>query len=99
MSDNDWHQDHARSFAVFLNGNALRDVDEHGNPIRDDSFLLLFNAHHEPVSFTAPGAIWRRVAFAARYVVRYRRGRGQSGGGSHLDLPGRTVVVTRKAVG
>lgn len=65
MSDNDWQQDHARSFAVFLNGNALRDVGENGNLIPDDSFRLLFNAHHEPVSFTAPaaqyGATWHSI--------------------------------------
>ena len=29
--------------------------DERGEPIVDDTFLLLFYAHHEPVPFTLPG--------------------------------------------
>ena len=33
----------------------------HGEPIDDDSFLLLFNAHHEDVTFTLPGAPLRRA--------------------------------------
>jgi hypothetical protein len=43
MTDDDWHQEHAKCFAVFLNGDALREVND-GKPIRDDSFLFLFNA-------------------------------------------------------
>ena len=26
----------------------------HGEPVVDDSFLILFNAHHEPCEFTLP---------------------------------------------
>jgi glycogen operon protein len=29
-------------------------VDEHGEDIVDDSFLLLLNCHHEPIKFFAP---------------------------------------------
>src|SRR2546428_12723181 len=29
--------------------------DRHGEPMRDDTFLLLCNAHHEPVKFVLPG--------------------------------------------
>jgi isoamylase len=69
MSDEDWQADHARSFAVFLNGDALCDVDEDGEPVRDDSFLLLFNAHHEPLAFTVPpgtfGTRWECVVETA----------------------------------
>jgi glycogen operon protein len=63
MSDDDWQQPHARSFSVFLNGDALREVDEDGNPVRDDSFLLAFNADPKPLSFTMPaeqfGKCWK----------------------------------------
>jgi pullulanase/glycogen debranching enzyme len=41
-----------------LNGEALRMRDEHGQPVRDDSFLLLFNAHVDAVTFTLPGTPW-----------------------------------------
>jgi isoamylase len=65
MSEEDWQSGLVKSIAVFLNGNALRDLDEHGRRLSDDSFLLLFNAHHEPISFTTPpadfGASWTVV--------------------------------------
>ena len=70
MSDEEWNQEFARGLAVYLQGEAQFDVDERGRPVRDDSFLLLFNAHHEPVSFALPsidGATsWRVVLDTAR---------------------------------
>ncbi|HEX7087931.1 MAG TPA: glycogen debranching protein GlgX [Vicinamibacterales bacterium] len=55
MSDEDWRNGFAKSFAVVLNGDALPELDERGRPIRDSSFLLLFNAHEDPLTFTIPG--------------------------------------------
>ena len=39
---------------MFLNGQAHRSFDAQGEPIADDSFLLLLNAHHEDIVFTLP---------------------------------------------
>jgi isoamylase len=39
---------------VFLNGDAIPELDAFGRPITDDHFLLLFNAHTEPIRFTMP---------------------------------------------
>ncbi|MDQ6618142.1 MAG: glycogen debranching enzyme, partial [Pseudomonadota bacterium] len=39
---------------VYLEGEALDEVDSRGRPIVDDAFLVLFNAHHEPVPFRMP---------------------------------------------
>jgi len=39
---------------VFLNGEAIEEPDRRGAPIVDDSFLLLFNGHFEPVTFQLP---------------------------------------------
>jgi glycogen operon protein len=41
---------------VFLNGQAITEPDQEGDPVTDDSFLILFNGHHEPVEFRLPGA-------------------------------------------
>jgi isoamylase len=69
MSDEDWQEGFAKSFAVFLNGEALREQDADGNIVRDDSFLLMFNAHHEPLAFTVPpesfGTGWRMAVNTA----------------------------------
>ena len=94
MSDQDWQKDHARSFGVFLNGDALREVDDHGTPIRDDSFLLLFNAHHDGVSFTLPsdsfGAAW--VAISDTAGALDGDGRAVPAGGT-LAVAARSLVV------
>ena len=40
--------------AIFLNGDAIRSVTPQAEVIRDDSLLLLFNAHYEAVDFVLP---------------------------------------------
>jgi isoamylase len=54
MTDRDWHTGYARSLAVFLNGDAITEPGPRGDIVRDQSFLLLFNANREPVRFTLP---------------------------------------------
>ena len=92
MSDDDWQQPHAKSSAVFLNGDALRERDDEGRPIPDDSFLLLFNAHHEPLTFRMPaekfGSRWRvEVDTAGNHES------SSVAGEATLELAGRSVVV------
>jgi glycogen operon protein len=62
MTQKDWQNPDSRTLGVFLNGREIPTRDEHGERIEDDSFLLLFNAHFEPVTFTLPtrrfGARW-----------------------------------------
>jgi isoamylase len=55
MQDSDWDWEEARSVGVFLNGQAITEPDQEGDPVTDDSFLILFNGHHEPVEFRLPG--------------------------------------------
>jgi isoamylase len=54
MTQRDWQQPGAHVLGVFLNGQEIADRTPQGEPIEDDSFLLLFNAHYEDTSFTLP---------------------------------------------
>jgi glycogen operon protein len=54
MTQRDWRNGEARAIGVFLNGDELGARTKQGEELRDDSFLLLFNAHHEPVTFRLP---------------------------------------------
>jgi isoamylase len=54
MTRRDWLQEDGHRLGVFLNGDAIGDFTPQGDPIVDDSFLLLFNANYEPVVFTLP---------------------------------------------
>ena len=62
MTQRDWGFADAHTLGVFLNGEEIPDRTERGDPIEDDSFLLLFNAHYEDVTFTLParrfGSVW-----------------------------------------
>ncbi|HEY5249835.1 MAG TPA: glycogen debranching protein GlgX, partial [Dermatophilaceae bacterium] len=63
MDEKDWVSGYARTLMVFLNGEAIPEPDTHGQRILDSNFLLLFNTHSDPVTFTLPpaeyGAGWR----------------------------------------
>ncbi|GAA4514458.1 glycogen debranching protein GlgX [Actinoallomurus oryzae] len=54
MTESDWHTGYARAVAVYLNGDAITEPDTRGQRVRDDSFLLLFNAHSESIVFRLP---------------------------------------------
>jgi glycogen operon protein len=54
MSDEDWESGFGRSVAVYLNGLGIPDLDPRGQRVTDESFVLCFNAHHEPLDFTLP---------------------------------------------
>jgi glycogen operon protein len=58
MTQEQWSDGLAKSLAVFLNGDAIPDPGPHGERIVDDSFMLLFNAAHQQVTFTLPPESW-----------------------------------------
>jgi glycogen operon protein len=60
MTRRDWEQGGPPRLGVFLNGLGLRTVNEAGDPVIDFSFLILFNAHHEPSEFRLPPARFGR---------------------------------------
>jgi isoamylase len=67
MTKRDWNE--SRVIGMFLNGQEIAAPGPHGERIVDDSFLMLFNAHHEDVTFTLPtrrfGARWELVLSSA----------------------------------
>ncbi|HUP31135.1 MAG TPA: glycogen debranching protein GlgX [Usitatibacter sp.] len=60
MTPDEWEKEFARSVGMWLNGEQLPETDARGNPLRDASFLVLFNAHHDLIEFLLPdvGADW-----------------------------------------
>jgi len=54
MTQEEWHAGWVRCFGLWLNGRTLDEVNAVGEPIYDDTFLILFNPHHESVRFTLP---------------------------------------------
>jgi isoamylase len=56
MTDEQWNQENTRTLGVYLSGSAVDEVDERGQPLTDENFLLLMNANHEAVPFALPTA-------------------------------------------
>jgi glycogen operon protein len=65
MTDEEWDQHFARSLGVYVAGEGLTEIDGRGRLIVDDNFLLLFNAHHETLTFTLPALGAARCAVPA----------------------------------
>ena len=54
MSQEEWHAGWICCVGMLLNGRTLDDVNAVGEPILDDTFLILCNPHHEPIRFLLP---------------------------------------------
>ncbi len=54
MTDEEWRQQSVQILGMFLSGEGLGEQDERAQPITDQNFLLLMNAHHESVPFLLP---------------------------------------------
>lgn len=93
MSREDWDSGFARSLGVFLNGEGIPSRDRHGQRITDDDFYLVFNAHHEPLSFVVspnlPGP-WKLVFDTAHYGSPHRR---PLAAGESIRVVGRSLVM------
>ncbi|EFL22569.1 glycogen debranching enzyme GlgX [Streptomyces himastatinicus ATCC 53653] len=99
MRQRDWQAAHAQSLAVFLNGNAISEPGVRGERITDDSFLLLFNAHHEPLDFVVPvdhGKQWQVIVDTA-IPGGVEPGSGQKvAAGDRLTLVDRSLTVLQR---
>jgi isoamylase len=58
MAEADWGQGYAKSLGVFLNGATIPNPNPRGEPVVDDNFYLIFNAHSETLKFILPDADW-----------------------------------------
>ncbi len=55
MQDKDWNAGFVRCLGVVLNGQ-IDEMNEQGERIMDNNFLLLLNAHHDDIDFRLPVA-------------------------------------------
>lgn len=98
MTEENWTHDFAKSLGVYLNGKALRAVGERGQKIVDNSFYIIFNAHHDFLPFVLPGekygSKWMKVidtdeGYVGETGIVYRPG-------ETIEVEGRSVVVLKE---
>ncbi len=98
MTDAEWGEGWVRVVGLCLGGDALPEVDEHGDQITDDTFLILFNGHHEPVPFSLPtclGATRWEVLLDTSCASVPKRKRWQRAGQT-FKLGERSLVLLRR---
>ena len=94
MTMDDWTNGFAKSLAVFLNGDQISSPDQRGQHVMDDSFFLMFNAHHEPLEFMLPrgefGARWIRILDTVESLPRFYRA------GQKVPVADRSLCLLRR---
>jgi len=102
MTDDEWNTHFVRSMGLFLSGRTMDVRDEQGRLIEDDSFLLLFNAHHAPLPFVLPGrrdAGWEMVLDTAREDGEAPSDQRNFQGSSTLTLCDRALCLLKLSGG
>ncbi len=97
MSDEEWTQSGRRCLGLRLSGDAIEEVDDMGEPIVGDTFLVLLNAHAEPMPFVLPSAgergRWEPVLDTRDWDGAAGRPPGRPG--ESYPLEGRSLAVLR----
>jgi glycogen operon protein len=99
MTAEDWETGYAKSVAVYLNGHGIPDLDMRGQHVIDDSFLLCFNAHYEPIEFVLPpkdfAVQWTPVINTAVVSPAANPGDTPMAAGTEVSIDARAVLVLR----
>jgi isoamylase len=94
MLPSDWGQPLARALGVFYNGASIG-KDWRGRPITDVNFLLCFNSHDRPVTFTLPpdeySPQWEVALDTAGTIV----GTATVAAGTNLEVADKSVLILR----
>jgi len=97
MTRRDW-QGGEHVLGMFLNGREITTPGPHGEDVKDDSFLLLFNAHDEDRSFMLP-----RRRFGAQWALELSTadpeapvGSAAYGARTQVDVMSRSLVILKR---
>src|SRR3954462_10523752 len=97
MEDGDWTESDA-VLGVFLNGEEIATPDARGRQVLDESFLMLFNGHHDDCVFTLPaaefGETWTVVLDTSRPELE--AGAEELPAAAKMDLVLRSIVLLRR---
>ncbi|HEY8934620.1 MAG TPA: glycogen debranching enzyme GlgX, partial [Cyclobacteriaceae bacterium] len=92
MNESHWSEPTRKSMGIFLNGSRIRLPGWQGENIEDDSFYVIFNAHHESLEFTIPdkkyASTWRMILNTAT---------GETGDGTIYAF-GKSLLVEPRCV-
>jgi glycogen operon protein len=98
MNEENWKSSFAKSLGVYLNGRGIHSIGPKGETVIDDSFYVIFNAYHEPLSFKLPpvkyGPLWSIVLDTAKDIITEEGETYKAE--DELKIDGRSVVVLKQ---
>ena len=96
MTQEQWNTGWMRSLAVMLNGQTLGQVDQTGDPITDDTFLVMLNSFGDCVTYTLPQSPRNRGWKLLMNTNDLEDPFGEKLLDGTLDVAGRSVVILRE---
>src|SRR5580704_10806567 len=101
MSEQEWNSPFVRCLGMLISGDVDDVVDSHGEPVRDDTFLWLINAHYEAIPFLLPGEEkleWEQILDTA-IEEGFLKKPAKFSSGDDVDLKGRSAGLLRLTTG
>jgi glycogen operon protein len=101
MTEQDWTSPYLHCLGVVLVGDGAEVRDARGEPLHDDTFMLLCNAYHEPVSFVLAGlegVAWERL-LDTREEAGFLSAPTAHAAGEEFALEGRSLALFRLSAG
>jgi isoamylase len=95
MTDAQWNTNFIRCMGMLLNGELINEVNERGEPIKDDILLLIVNSYWEKIKFVLPnttlGHNWEQLIDTENSNAI----NGKIIESGYLDMPPRSLVLLR----
>jgi isoamylase len=101
MSEEEWASPFVRCLGMLLSGDTMDVLNFEGEPIRDETFLLLINAHYEPIPFVLPGQehIEWQLILDTMEADGFLREPKKFASGDDIDLGGRAACLLQLVSG
>lgn len=101
MSEEEWASPFVRCLGVLLSGDTIDVLNFEGDPVRDETFLILINAHFEPIAFALPGQEhleWMLLVDTAE-EIGFRPEQQKFASGDDVEVIGRGLKLLKLCAG
>ena len=101
MNEESWKAGFAKSISMLVSGSTIDVRDTQGESVRDDTFLWLGNAHHEPLTFILPGReeIRWELILDTKEESGFVTTKTETAAGDEVELIERSLVLLRLSAG
>lgn len=98
VSEEQWLDGTSKEIAVFINGEEIPARGPQGERVMDDSFLLFFNAHYEPIEFMLPKSLQTHEWFVVLDTTQPHFAKNGAGfkGHTSIEVEARSLVLLQR---